>query len=144
MATSDLDERQLSPARIVMVVDHIETGEPRALVEMPGFVAVPADRADRIVALINQAYAQLAAAVEACAVDDPAWREHARRIGATIDELHQTGAPKDRGQRALAHYDRQRAAGRRHSTALLEEAAKRGGIVKRRLEQPLQKRNNLK
>jgi hypothetical protein len=145
-------ERPLKAAYIIQVVDNITTGEPWAVIETVGSnpaaplnqLVVPARLADRIVGLINQAHAQLREAIDACAIDDPSWREHARRIGVTLAELHRVGASGHRGQRALAYYDRQRKAGRQHSTKLLEEAAKHGPIGKRRLEQLLQERNNPK
>jgi hypothetical protein len=70
--------------------------------------------------------------------------EFAHRVAASTQPPPKPkGARRDRGQKALAYYDRQRAAERQHSTALLEEAAKHGGIGKRRLEQLLQERNKV-
>jgi hypothetical protein len=49
------------------------------------------------------------------------------------------GRPPTAGERALAHYEAQIIAKRRHSTALKEEAAAQGPISVRRLEQLISK-----
>jgi hypothetical protein len=67
-----------------------------------------------------------------------------RVVVSTVPPPKPKGARKHRGQSALAYYDEQIAAKRQHSTALLDEAAKHGGIGKRRLEQLLQERNKSK
>jgi hypothetical protein len=68
-------------------------------------------------------------------------RKLARECRRRLATLRRMGAPAHRGQAAVAYYDAERAAGRGHSTALLDEASKAAGLkTRRRLEQLLKER----
>jgi hypothetical protein len=70
-----------------------------------------------------------------------AWAAFSATCEKIMAPKRRPGAPGDRGQAALAYYDAARAAGRPHSTALLDEATKVAGLSsRRRLEQLISKR----